>query len=99
VGNRDRAARCPGRYRDPVARPVPAASCRAADRPAHPGHRLAVAGLAIAFAGATGKASSEVLFSGQSALGPLIAYNASHTVGALLLLIACKSLAWPTACR
>ena len=33
---------------------------------------LAVAGLAIMFAAATGKASSEVLFSGQSALGPLI---------------------------
>ena len=33
---------------------------------------LAVAGLAIAFAEATGKASSEVLFSGQSALGPFI---------------------------
>jgi H+/Cl- antiporter ClcA len=55
---------------------------------------LAVAGLAIAFAGATGKASSEVLFSGQSALGPLIAHSASYTVGALLLLIACKSLAY-----
>src|SRR6266496_2456649 len=55
---------------------------------------LAVAGLAIAFAAATGKASSEVLFSGQSALGPLIANSASYTVGALLLLIACKSLAY-----
>ena len=33
---------------------------------------LAVAGLAIAFAAATGKGSSEVLFSGQSALGPFI---------------------------
>jgi chloride channel protein, CIC family len=35
-----------------------------------------------------------VLFSGQSALGPLIAHSASYTVGALLLLIACKSLAY-----
>ena len=33
---------------------------------------LAVAGLAIAFAVATGKSSSLVLFSGQSALGPFI---------------------------
>jgi hypothetical protein len=55
---------------------------------------LAIAGLAIAFAAATGKASSEVLFSGQSALGPFIAHSASYTVGALLLLIACKGLAY-----
>ena len=55
---------------------------------------LAVAGLAIIFAASTGKASSEVLFSGQSALGPLISNSASYTVGALLLLIACKSLAY-----
>ncbi len=55
---------------------------------------LAVAGLAIAFAAGTGKGSSEVLFSGQSALGPLISNSASYTVGALLLLIACKSLAY-----
>jgi hypothetical protein len=55
---------------------------------------LAVAGLAILFAAVTGKGSSEVLFSGQSALGPLIAHNASYTVGALLLLLACKSLAY-----
>ena len=55
---------------------------------------LAVAGLAIAFAAGTGKASSEVLFSGQSALGPLISNSASYTVGALLLLIACKGLAY-----
>ena len=34
-----------------------------------------------------------MLFSGQSALGPLITNSASYTVGALLLLIACKGLA------
>jgi H+/Cl- antiporter ClcA len=55
---------------------------------------LAVAGLAIAFAAATGKGSSEVLFSGQSALGPFINHSASYTVGALLLLIGCKGLAY-----
>jgi hypothetical protein len=55
---------------------------------------LAVAGLAIAFAAGTGKGSSEVLFSGQSALGPFISSSASYTVGALLLLIACKGLAY-----
>ncbi len=55
---------------------------------------LAVAGLAIAFAAGTGKGSSEVLFSGQSALGPFISSSASYTVGALLLLIVCKGLAY-----
>ena len=55
---------------------------------------LAIAGLAIAFAAGTGKSSSEVLFSGQSALGPFVDHSASYTVGALLLLIVCKSLAY-----
>ncbi|HJY69088.1 MAG TPA: hypothetical protein VJ254_20380, partial [Streptosporangiaceae bacterium] len=55
---------------------------------------LAVAGLAIAFAAGTGKGSSEVLFSGQSALPSFISHSASYTVAALLLLIACKGLAY-----
>jgi H+/Cl- antiporter ClcA len=55
---------------------------------------LAVAGLAIAFAAGTGKGSSLVLFSGQSALGPFIGKSASYTVGALLLLLVCKGLAY-----
>lgn len=55
---------------------------------------LAVAGLAIAFATGTGKSSSEVLFSGQDALGPFITSSASYTVPALLLLIACKGLGY-----
>src|SRR5580700_784873 len=55
---------------------------------------LAVAGLAIAFAAATGKGSGEVLFSGQDQLGPFIQHSASYTVGALLLLMACKGLAY-----
>jgi hypothetical protein len=46
------------------------------------------------FAAATGKGSSEVLFSGQSAAGPLISHIASYTVGALLLLLACKGIAY-----
>jgi hypothetical protein len=54
---------------------------------------LAIAGLAIGYAAATGKGSSDVLFSGQSDLGPLITHGASYTVGALLLL-ACKGLAY-----
>jgi H+/Cl- antiporter ClcA len=57
---------------------------------------LAVAGLAIAYAAGTGKASSDVLFSGQDALGPLITHSAGYTVGALLLLLACKGLAYGT---
>ncbi len=55
---------------------------------------LAIAGLAIAFAAGTGKNSSEVLFSGQSALGPFITNSASYTVGALLLLLVCKGIAY-----
>ena len=55
---------------------------------------LAVAGLAIAFADATGKSSSLVLFSGQSALGPFIANSARYSAGALMLLIVCKGLAY-----
>ena len=55
---------------------------------------LAVAGLAIAFAAATPKSSSEVLFSGQSALGPFISQAGTYSVGALLLLLACKGLAY-----
>jgi H+/Cl- antiporter ClcA len=55
---------------------------------------LAVAGLAIAFAEGSGKATSEVLFSGQNALGPLIQHSAAYTVGTLLLLMTCKGLAY-----
>jgi H+/Cl- antiporter ClcA len=55
---------------------------------------LAIAGLAIAFAEGTSKGSSEVLFSGQNALGPLLTNSATFSVGALLLLIACKGLAY-----
>ena len=55
---------------------------------------LAVAGLAIAFGEATGKSSSQVLFSGQEALTPLIQNAASYTAAAMVLLVACKSLAY-----
>jgi H+/Cl- antiporter ClcA len=55
---------------------------------------LVVALLAIAFAQATGKPASEVLYSGQEALAPLLAHSAAYSVGALVLLIACKSLAY-----
>jgi chloride channel protein, CIC family len=55
---------------------------------------LLVAGLAIAYHEGTEKSSSEVLFSGQSALPPLITHAASYSVGALLLLLACKGIAY-----
>ena len=55
---------------------------------------LAVAGLAIAYAEGTGKPTSDVLFSGQDQLSPLVQNAASYTVGALLLLVVCKWLAY-----
>jgi H+/Cl- antiporter ClcA len=57
---------------------------------------LAIAGLAIAYGAGSGKGTSEVLFSGQNALGPLITGGASYTVAVLLLLVACKGLAYCT---
>jgi H+/Cl- antiporter ClcA len=55
---------------------------------------LVVALLAIGFAEATGKAASDVLFSGQDGLGPLVAQAGSYSAGALALLVACKGLAY-----
>ena len=55
---------------------------------------LAVGALAVAFAAATGANSSQVLFSGQTALGPLLAGGARYAVWALALLVACKGLAY-----
>ena len=55
---------------------------------------LAVGGLAIAFAEGSDRSSSEVLFSGQDALPALIENAESWTVGALVLLIVCKGLAY-----
>ncbi len=55
---------------------------------------LAVAGLAIAFAAGTGRSSSDVLFSGQTALPSLVQQAAGWTVGALVLLVICKGLAY-----
>ena len=55
---------------------------------------LAVGGLAIAFAEGTGRSSSDVLFSGQSGLPSLVQHAATWTVGALVLLVVCKGLAY-----
>jgi hypothetical protein len=55
---------------------------------------LVIAGLAIVYAATTNQSFSDVLFSGQSALGPFIANSPSYTVGTLVLLIVCKGLAY-----
>jgi H+/Cl- antiporter ClcA len=54
----------------------------------------AVGGLAVAYAAGTGRSSGEVLFSGQSALPHLAAHAAGYSVGALVLLLACKALGY-----
>jgi H+/Cl- antiporter ClcA len=58
---------------------------------------LAIALLAIFFDQVTDHPASAVLFSGQSALDPLIAHAANWSVGALLLVVACKGLAYALA--
>lgn len=55
---------------------------------------LAIAGFAVAFSEGTGKPSNEVLFSGQTALPTLIQHSAAWSVGALVLLMTCKGLAY-----
>jgi H+/Cl- antiporter ClcA len=55
---------------------------------------LAIAGLTIAYTEGTGKSASDVLFSGQNELPSLISSASSYSVAALLLLIACKGLAY-----
>jgi chloride channel protein, CIC family len=55
---------------------------------------FAVGVLAVLFAATTDKGASEVLFSGQSAVPSLIDNAATWTVGALVLLMICKGLAY-----
>lgn len=55
---------------------------------------LVVAAVAILFGALTDHGQDQVLFSGQEALGPLVAHPAAWSVGALLLLIACKGAAY-----
>lgn len=55
---------------------------------------LAVAGLAIGYAEATNHPNSDVLFSGQNQLPPLIESSASYSVGALLMILLCKGIAY-----
>ena len=58
---------------------------------------LGIAGLAIGFGEATGHSASNVLFSGQDDLGPLIGGAAGWSTGALVLLVLCKGLAYALA--
>jgi H+/Cl- antiporter ClcA len=55
---------------------------------------LVVAGLTIAYVEGTGKPASDVLFSGQNQLGPLLSASAGYSAAALVLLLACKGLAY-----
>jgi H+/Cl- antiporter ClcA len=54
----------------------------------------AVALIAMGFEGATGRGSSTVLFSGQSALPSLVQHASTWTAGALVLLVLCKGVAY-----
>jgi chloride channel protein, CIC family len=55
---------------------------------------LAVGALAVTYATVSGHDVSDVLFSGQDAMGPLIANSADYSAAALVLLVACKGLAY-----
>ena len=55
---------------------------------------LVVGALTIAYVEATGKPASDVLFSGENQLGPLLSASAGYSAGALVLLLACKGLAY-----
>jgi H+/Cl- antiporter ClcA len=55
---------------------------------------VAVAGLVVAYAAATGHDTGDVLGSGEEGLGRLLQDGAGYPVGALLMLVACKALAY-----
>jgi chloride channel protein, CIC family len=55
---------------------------------------IAVAALAILFDQITGKGISMVLFSGQDQLGPMVTQAADWSVATVLLLVACKAIAY-----
>ena len=55
---------------------------------------LAIGALAGLYAAATDHSWSDVLFSGQNELAPLVESAAGYSVAALLLLLACKGLAY-----
>ena len=53
--------------------------------------------ITLSSSSATDQTAADVLFSGQDQLGPLITDASSWTVGALLLFVVCKSLAYAAA--
>lgn len=55
---------------------------------------VAVALITIIYTEATSKPASNVLFSGQNDMGPLVKQAGSYSVAALILLLACKGLAY-----
>jgi H+/Cl- antiporter ClcA len=55
---------------------------------------LGIAGLAIGYAQVTGHPVSDVLFSGEDGVTTVVSTRADYTVGALLVLLLCKSLAY-----
>ncbi len=55
---------------------------------------LVVAAAAVLFSQVTGKGTDEVLFSGQNQVGPFIDHAATYGVGALVLLVALKAVAY-----
>jgi H+/Cl- antiporter ClcA len=55
---------------------------------------LVVGGLAIAYVEISGKGNADVLFSGQNQLPSLLTHAAGYSVGTILLLLACKGLAY-----
>jgi chloride channel protein, CIC family len=58
---------------------------------------LVMAALAIIYAQSTGHPTIDVLDSGQVRLGPLLTESATYSLGALVLLLLCKSLAYTAA--
>jgi chloride channel protein, CIC family len=58
---------------------------------------LVIGILAAGYAAATAKSFSDVLFSGQDQLGPLLVQGTGYSLGTLLLLLVCKGLAYGVA--
>jgi len=59
-----------------------------------PAAGLAVAGMAILFEAGSGKGTTVVLFSGQTALGPVVQHATGWSLAALVLLVVCKGVAY-----
>lgn len=50
--------------------------------------------VALVYAAISDKPISDVLYSGENTIGPLLADNSSYTAGVLVLLVVCKALAY-----